>query len=122
MEFRVSPLYYRDSVATKRFDSLQRFKDETYLTIINGIKTIPALMKKMRPLACGQVQFNEVWYTGLKIVFARKLQRLSMEAMMENNDPVNKKTKVSQFSANIKARVKRTNNEAVENYFFVWQI
>jgi hypothetical protein len=29
---------------------------------------------------------------------------------------------VSQFSANIKARVKRTNNEAVENYFFVWQI
>jgi hypothetical protein len=29
MEFRVSPLYYRDSVATKRFDSLQRFKDET---------------------------------------------------------------------------------------------
>jgi hypothetical protein len=45
-----------------------------------------------------------------------------MEAMMENNDPVNKKKKVSQFSANIKARVKRTNNEAVENYFFVWQI
>jgi hypothetical protein len=51
-------------------------------------------------------------------VFARKLQRLSMEAMMENNDPVNKKTKVSQFSANIKARVKRTNNELLLKIIF----
>ena len=60
----------------------------TYLIIMRGTIIIPEFMKKTNPFPCFQVKFSESWYTGLNTIFAKKLHKHSIDASMENNEPV----------------------------------
>lgn len=55
--------------------------------MVNGNIAIPEFTKNTNPFACFHVKFNESRYRGLKMTFARKLHRLSIDPVIENKEP-----------------------------------